>query len=91
MIMLDLDKTTKKSIDKRIKHIIDMAKANKSIEDIIKFNDLGINKEDIKIMEVLNRWNTYYNNQNFENELRSVIETQFSKQRNNEEQNKIRM
>lgn len=49
-ILDNLDEMTEITINDRIKHIVDMAFSNKNIEDIIKFNSLGINENDIDII-----------------------------------------
>lgn len=88
-IISNLDVKTKERIKNRTQHIIDMAKAGKTIDDIIKFNDLGINNEDVSVIQVINRWKTNYNNPYFENELKNIIETKY--QLSKEETNKMRM
>lgn len=90
-IINNIDEKTKDRIENKIQHVIDMAQAGKTIGDIIKFNGLGINNQDIEVMSVMTKWQTNYKNSYFENELRNAIEAQYKNQLVQEETNEMRM
>ena len=69
----NIDEATKEEIQRKTQHIIDMINNNKSLEDIIKFNSLGVNAYDIDLISVIEKCMQYKNNSVFEKELKDTI------------------
>ena len=52
----NIDNYTIEEISRRMDHVIKMAQAGKSVQNIIQYNLLGITEEDYEIVDIINQY-----------------------------------